>query len=177
MTEKEVIKYIDLVIKNIDDFNAFGIRDPVFDKLKPKTEDERKHFFKLIDKIELFAKNNDLFIRVSKGDYFKLTDKGKKLKLSSKTFKNFEKKRNRNEWYNKPWVGFIIAFFLFVFGIYQHFDNRYLKDDFNSLNEKYDSLKIEYFNLKDSLLQLNDKNSKEIKINRLNSIPKPIQTN
>ncbi|MGX1024289.1 hypothetical protein [Psychroflexus sp. MBR-150] len=172
MTEKELIKYIDLVIKNIDDFNAFGIKDPVFDKLKPKTEDERKYFFKLIDKIELFAKNNDLFIRVSKGDCFKLTDKGKKLKLSSKTFKNFEKKQNRNEWYNKPWVGFLIAFILLIFNIYQHFDNRFLKDDYNSLLKKYDSLKVGFNNYKDSTSQLNHQNLKQIQIKNLDSISK-----
>ena len=161
MTDKEIIKYIDLIIKNIEDFDAFSIKDPVFDQLKPETKDEKEYFFELIDQIELFAKNNDLFIRRNKGDWFKLTDKGKRLKISNKSFKHFDKSENKNEWYNKPWVGYLIAAIVFIFTVYQHFDNRSLNREVDLLNKKSDSLNSLFLTYKDSVYELKQKLEKQ----------------
>lgn len=54
------------------------------------------------------------------------------------------------KWYNQNWVGFSIAFIMLFFNIYQHLDNRSLKNDYNSL-------KVQYKNHKDSIVQLNKK--------------------
>ncbi|MFL1013612.1 hypothetical protein [Flavisericum labens] len=166
MTDKEIIKHIDLIIKNIEDFDAFGIKDPVFDQLKPETKDEKEYFFKLIDQIELFAKNNDLFIRRTKGDWFRLTEKGKRLKQSNKSLKHFEKSENKTEWYNKPWVGYLIAAIVFIFTVYQHFDNRSLNREVDLLNKKSDSLNNLLLTYKDSVSELKlqlDKQKRELK--------------
>lgn len=154
MTNKETIKYIDLIIKDIDDFDCFSVNNIVFEYLKPESKEGKEQFFVIIDKIKLFGKNNDIFVPRTKDGWCKLTDKGKRLKLSKKSFKRFEKSENKTEWYNKNWVGYLIAFILLLFTVYQHFDNRSLKQDFDSLSKKYDSLKHQSDFYKDSVSEL-----------------------
>ena len=172
MTDKEIIKYIDLLIKDIDDFDAFSVNNIIFEYLKPESKDEKESFLNIIDEIKLFGKNNDLFVSRTKDGWCKLTDKGKKLKLSNKTFKNFHKSENKSEWYNKNWVGYLIAFIVFLFTVYQHFDNRSLKRDYDILNTQYDSLKIQFDFYKDSISELKPINLKEMHSKELDSLTK-----
>lgn len=166
MNDKETIKYIDLIIREIDDFDTFSVNNIVFDFLKPESKDEKDTFFNLIDEIKLFGKNNDLFVPRTKDGWCKLTDKGKRLKLSNKTFKNFQKTENKSEWYNKNWIGYLIAFIVLLFTVYQHFDNRSLKREYDSLDKRYDSIKFQFDDFKDSLSELKqeDTETKQLKV-------------
>ena len=172
MNDKEIIKYIDLIIKDIDDFDCFSIDNIVRKHLKPEEKIRKEQYSNLIEKIDLFGKNNDLFVRINKDGTFRLTEKGKKLKLSNKSFKNFDKSENKTEWYNKNWVGYLIAFIVFLFTVYQHFDNRSLKHDYDALNTQYDSLKYQFHSYKDSISELKPTNLKESQLKRIDSLIK-----
>lgn len=164
MTEKEIIKYIDLIINKIEDFDLFSINNILFDYINPETKQEKDDFFKLIESIKLFGKNNNLFKGINKGGWFKLTEKGKRLKLSKKSFKSFEKPTNKKDWYNENWIGYLIAIIVFIFSVYQYIDNRSLKNE-------YDTLKIQYEIYKDSTYQLKKELSNpktDLKTDRLN---------
>lgn len=133
MSKKEVTKFIDLIIKDIADFDCFDIDKVVRENLDSKEKNKKEYFSKLIDNIVLFGNNNDLFVSKNKHGWFSLTEKGKRLKQSNKTFKKFQKSENKSDWYNKPWVGYLIAAIVLIFTVYQHFDNR-------SLNREVDLL-------------------------------------
>ncbi|WP_111707396.1 hypothetical protein [Lutibacter citreus] len=150
MTEKELIKYIDLIVKNIEDFDFFSINNILFEHIKPETKQEKDDFLELIESIKLFGKNNELFIVRNKGGWFKLTERGKRLKLSKNSFKSFEKSINKKEWYNENWIGYVIAIIVFLFTIYQYVDNRSLKNEISTLKTQYEIYK-------DSTYQLNKK--------------------
>lgn len=154
MSEKEKIKYLDLIIKNIENFEAFSVKNIIYDYLKPNSQSEKESFFKIVEEIKLFGKNNDLFVSISTESWCKLTEKGKRLKLSGKSFKNFKKSDSNSEWYNKNWVGFSIAFLALLFNIYQNSQNVTLKREYNQINTKYDSLKTINKSLYDSISML-----------------------
>lgn len=80
MKEKETIKYLEIVFKDITDFELVSIKDPITKVLKHETKEERDKFFSVVENVELFARNNDLIEKNGNGGWFKLTDKGKKLK-------------------------------------------------------------------------------------------------
>ena len=165
MNERKIIKYIDLIIKNIEDFDSFSVNNIVFEYLKPESKTEKDSFFKLIDDIKLFGKNNDLFIPRTKDGWCKLTEKGKKLKLSKNSFKSFNKSHDKKKWYNENWVGYLIAFFVFLFIVYQYLDNRSLKNEYENLNTQYEIYK-------DSIYQLN----KELEKQKLTKLSDTLRT-
>ena|SRR5690606_4506964 len=161
MNDKEIIKHIDLIIKDINDFDYFSIDNIVRENLKPEEKNKKEHFSNLIEKIVLFGQNNDLFVLRNKSGWFKLTDKGKRLKLSKKSFINFEKslKSKPLDLYQKIYLTFFICFGLL--GLYKTFfpsvsksDFHNLKTDFDSLNTRFDS--IVKLTSKPTLEQLND---------------------
>jgi hypothetical protein len=80
MTEKEIIEYLEIVFKDITDFELVSVNNPITKVLKHQTKEERENFFSVVDNVELFAKNNDLIKKIGTGDFFKLTKNGKKLK-------------------------------------------------------------------------------------------------
>lgn len=161
MTDKEIIPYIDLIIKDIENFEYFSIDIIILENLDSETKKRKENFSNLIEHIALFGKNNDLFVLKNNNGWFELTEKGKRLKLSNKTFKKFQKSDKKTDWYNKPWVGYFIAFIVFIFTVYQHFDNRALKNDFDSLNKKYDSLEYQSDLYKDSVSELKQQLDKQ----------------
>jgi hypothetical protein len=100
MTEKEIIEYLEIVFKDITDFELVYINKPITKILKRETKEERDKFFLIVDCLELFAKNNDLIEKNGTGDFFRLTDNGKKLKKLgsySEFLKHIEKKELESE--------------------------------------------------------------------------------
>jgi hypothetical protein len=49
--------------------------------------------------------------------------------------------KNETNWYNQPWIGFLIAFIALFFPFYQVYQNHTLKDDISYLEKRIDSLK------------------------------------
>ena len=95
LSEKEIIEYLEIVFKDITDFELVSINNPITKVLKHGTKEERVKFFSVVDNVKLFAKNNDLIQKNGTGDFFKLTENGKSLKkLGSYTeyLKYIEKK-------------------------------------------------------------------------------------
>ncbi|TVZ23509.1 hypothetical protein JM84_2437 [Dokdonia sp. Hel_I_63] len=172
MTDKEIIKYIDLLINDIDDFDTFSVNNIIFEYINPESKEEEESFLNKIDEIKLFGKNNDLFVPITKDGWCKLTEKGKKLKLSKKSFKKFQKLEKKSEWYNNNWVGYLIAFIVFLFTVYQHFDNQSLSRENKILNTQYDSLKIELDFFKDSISNFKSVNFDETPSKKIDSLAK-----
>ena len=155
MKEREIIKYIDLIFQRIEDFEFFSVNNILYEIIEPKSEDQKDEFFDIVDAVKLFGRNNDLFISRNKDGWCKLTEKGKSLKLSNKSFTKFSNHENRTDWYNKPIIGYLIAFFALLFSVYQWNDSRVLsrenqlliskqkvyKDSISILNEKLQSFK------------------------------------
>ena len=163
MTNKIVIKYFDFVIKNIDSPLGFPLNNTIFDLFNPNTPQERNDFLKLCSDIKDFGEINKYWEQFGKdsgnGGYFKLTDKGLELKKFGKGHLKFEKSKSKTKWYNENWIGYVIAFIVFVFSVYQYFDNRSLKNEFENLKNQYEIYK-------DSTYQLN----KELVVASGNSI-------
>ncbi|AUC84754.1 hypothetical protein CW731_05350 [Polaribacter sp. ALD11] len=89
MKENEIIKYLDIVFKDITNFESVSVNNPIMKVLKHETEEERDKFFLVVESVELFAKNKDLIKKDGDGDFFKLTDRGRKLKESNSSYKSF----------------------------------------------------------------------------------------
>jgi hypothetical protein len=102
MTKEEKIEYIDLIFKEINNFKCFSTSEILFEHIKPneKNQNEVGNFKDLVDEINLFGKNNELFRQISTGHHFELIEYGKKLKLSELSFNEFNRnkdKRNKLE--------------------------------------------------------------------------------
>jgi hypothetical protein len=108
MTEKDIIKYLEIVFKDITDFELVSINNPLLKVLKHETTEERKKFFSVVDNVKLFAKNNDLIEKHGTGDFFKLTDKGIKFKKSNSSYKFFLFKEKLKS-INLKKIGIIVA--------------------------------------------------------------------
>jgi hypothetical protein len=103
MTEKEIIKYLEIVFNDITDFELVSVNNPITKVLKHETKEERDKFFSVVDNVKLFAKNNDLIEKHGTGDFFKLTKNGKQLKKIgsySEYLKYIEKKELDNNGLN-----------------------------------------------------------------------------
>jgi hypothetical protein len=96
MTEKDNIYYTDIVLRGIEDFNAFSIKDILFKQLPTETKEEKDLFFDVVDSVKLYGCNNDIFIIVNKNGWFKLTEKGKDI-LNKGGIENFNKKIEKTE--------------------------------------------------------------------------------
>ena len=150
MNEKQILKYFDLVIKNIDDVFAFSINNILFEYLNPTSEKEKEHFFKIVDKVKYFGKKNKYFEQFGKNDggWYKLTEKGIELKDSKKEYLKFVKSSNKKplDWYK------IIAIILtIIFGSL----NLYQKYDYNNLKTQYNSLRTINENIVNNILLKN----------------------
>jgi hypothetical protein len=108
MTEKGIIEYLEIVFKDITDFELVSINNPITKVLKHETKEEREKFFSVVDNVELFAKNNNLIKKHGTGDFFKLTDRGRKFKESNSSYKLFLFKEKFNS-INLKKIGLIIA--------------------------------------------------------------------
>ena len=153
MNEKQILKYFDLIIKNIDDVFAFSINNILFEYLNPTSEKEKEHFFKIVDKVKYFGKKNKYFEQFGKNDggWYKLTEKGIELKDSKKEYLKFVKSSNKKplDWYK------IIAIILtIIFGSL----NLYQKYDYNNLKTQYNSLKTINENIVNNILLKNSVN-------------------
>ena len=160
MSDKEIIKYIDLIIKDIDNFSCFSVDNIIRKHLDNEQKKDKKTYSNLIEKIVLFGENNDLFVTKNTLGESELTERGKRLKLSKKTFKKFQKSENISKRYNKPWIGYLITAIAIVINFYQGSDNRSLTREVDLLNKKSDSLNDLILTYKDSVSELNQQNYK-----------------
>jgi hypothetical protein len=148
MTEKEIIKYLDIVFKDITDFELVSINNPITKVLKHETKEERKKFFSVVESVELFAKNNDLIEKNGNGGWFSLTEKGKELKqtdLGFEKFKNKSKKKVMTKF--EKWSLILIALPIIINLIQWNYSST-LKSELESCNSELDSLKTELYSKK-----------------------------
>lgn len=143
MTDDELEKYFDKLIfkiKNSREFNVLKTLKSEIDvlNLEPKPKND------LAKSIADFGINRGLVdvINSSTG-WYKLTDKGLRLKQSNLTLNKFLKKESKSKWYNENWIGFIIAFIVLLFSVFQYFDNRTLAYERDFAKSQLDSCKSE----------------------------------
>lgn len=151
MSSKEAFKYLDLLIKNIEDTDLFSIRDILKESqnLSKKNADE---FSKLITDVKSIGKKEGLFSSLTKdNDYFELTERGKKLKRSNKSFQRFQKS---DYWLDKNRVLSLLSALSLAFTVFMYFDNRSLERKHQLLVKKQDALKSQLKIYKDSVSNL-----------------------
>ena len=143
MNDKDIIKYFDFVIKNLDDIFGFSINNILFDFLKPESEEEKEQFFIIVDKVKYFGKKNKYFEGFGKNDggWYKLTDMGIELKDFKKGHQKFVRKSTVKplDWYKIAAIGLTLIFG--CLNIYQKYDYNQLKGRFNTLKTEYESIK------------------------------------
>ena len=69
-------------------------------------------------------------------------------------------------WYNQPLIGYLIALIVFVFTVYQHFENQALTNQVDSLKKERDSLNIEVQTYKNQFLNLTKEIERNITIEK-----------
>jgi hypothetical protein len=148
MNEKEIIKYLDILFKDITDFELVSIKNSISKALKHETKEEKKKFFLVVDSVKLFAKNKGLIEKNGNGDWFKLTDKGKKLKQSNLEFEKFENKSKKKSMTKFEKWSLILIAVPTIFNLIQWNYSSTLKSELESCNTELDSLKTELYSKK-----------------------------
>ncbi|PKG42674.1 hypothetical protein CXF67_09030, partial [Psychroflexus sp. MES1-P1E] len=152
MTEKEIIEKIDLLFEKITDFNMFSINNIFFKEIIPneKNKDEVENFHNIVSETKLFGMNKDLFEKYNNNGWFSLTEKGKELKISNFELIKFTKKSKPKKIHLYKIIPIILTVLFGSLNIYQKYDYRELKNDF-------DSVKIERDSVKQKLIYLNNR--------------------
>jgi hypothetical protein len=144
----KVTKFIDWLIEDIENVEYFNIKDFI-NKYKDISEHEKGY---LPHSIESVGKTYSLFENtLNSDDWFKLTEKGIRLKESGKSLNEYQKSL-LPKWYNANWVGYVIAFITLLFAVYQGFQNHFLEKDISSLKLSFDSLKPSTDSLRNEVL-------------------------
>jgi len=154
--EKTIIKYLDVVIlksKDISRFNAFTTLSDILD-FDNKNNDEKNDFFSLTDSVQRIGITYKYFEELENEiNIFRLTKEGIRAKEIGGHLK-YQKSLKK-----KPMSNFEIAYLLLTiiiigFNVYQGFQNKSLRYDFDSLKSQFDSLKHQLENDKDSIVDL-----------------------
>lgn len=155
MSSKEAFKYLDLLIKNIEDTDLFSIHN-ILKKSQNLSKKNADEFSKLITDVKSIGKKEGLFSSLTKdNDYFELTERGKKLKGSYKSFQRFQKSENKSDyWLDKNRVLSLLTALSLAFTIFMYFDNRALERKYELLVKKQDALKSQLKIYKDSVSNL-----------------------
>ncbi len=148
--EKTIIKHLDIVLKNIPDIGYFNISSVLSKGIKydsdNSTEEQKKWYNNLHDAVLNFGKAYKYFKPI-KDDIFMFSLSEKGIKAKKLGHLKYQKSLKKKIWYNENWVGYLIAFIVLFFSVYQYFDRE-------SLKSKYDFLKSQSEFYKDSLAEL-----------------------
>jgi len=143
MNEKEIIKFLDLVFNKITDFNLFAIDNILFKELNinEKNKNEVEKLSLISKEVNLFGKNNDLFEAINGNGWLSLTEKGKELKISKLGFVKFTKKNKAKKIDLYKIVAIILTIVFGVLNVFQKYDYRELKNNYDFIKSERDSLK------------------------------------
>jgi len=150
MDEKTIIKYFDIILLSDKKDSFFSINQILIPKyFKYDTSDERELYQELRRELKEFTEFHKYFEWLPNGSC-RLTPKGLEAKNKNghlKYLKHINKPPKSELWYNQNWVGFLLAFIVFLFSVYQFFENRTLKSQVDSLtsdNKNYKDSLFEY---------------------------------
>ena len=152
--KEKVIKFLDLIINDIDNIEYFNIKEMI-DKYLDLDEHDKAY---LPHSIAEFGDTYGLLRPTldTKG-WFKLTQKGIDLKEYGKGLNRFERKLKRNLSYFEKWSILLIVLGL-AFGVYQYQKNQSLESRVLKLENQHiqtshdtDSLKTELLVIKNRL--------------------------
>ncbi len=155
--KNKVIKFLDLIINDIENVEYFNIKEQI-DKYLDLDEHDKAY---LPHSIAEFGDTYGLFKPTldTKG-WFKLTQKGIELKEYGKGLLKFERKLRRKLSYFEKWSILLIAIGI-AFGFYQNDKNQSLESHVLKLENQHiktvhdiDSLKNELLNVKNRLEKL-----------------------
>lgn len=91
--EKTIIRYFDIIIRELEDVSFFSVNNILIDNkhLKIDTKAEKEYLFELSDKIKSFGISRGYFLKNGDNGWMKLTKRGIDLKDSNKKFKKDSK--------------------------------------------------------------------------------------
>lgn len=95
--DKTIIKYFDIIVKELEDISFFSVNNILIDNgyLKVKSQQERDFFFQLTEKVTTFGISRGYFQKNGDNGWLKLTPKGIQLKDSKKGLNKYIKDTNR----------------------------------------------------------------------------------
>ncbi|MFL1013691.1 hypothetical protein [Flavisericum labens] len=150
MDKKIIIKYFDIILLADKKDSFFSIGQILIPKyFKYDTPEEREFFQELRRELKEFSEFHEYFEWLPNGSC-RLRKKGLAAKDKNghvKYLKHINKPPKSEIWYNQNWVGFLLAFIVFLFSVYQFFENRTLKSRVESLtsdNKNYKDSLTEY---------------------------------
>ncbi|MDV7188616.1 hypothetical protein R3X25_15140 [Lutibacter sp. TH_r2] len=162
-----VIKHFDILLENIDDISHFDVNGIMtkYGDFKHDIPKQNMMFRQICESVKRFGKTYGYIDSDPKRPklFFLSRDGIKAKELGG--HKKFQDSLNKKEWYNENWVGYLIAFIVFLFSVYQYFEN-------DSLKNRYDSLESEYDLYKDSVVD----SKEQFELHKTNSLKDTLQT-
>ncbi|MBU3010713.1 hypothetical protein KO506_04830 [Polaribacter vadi] len=97
INEKIIIKYFDIIVRELDDVSFFSINNILIDNkhLNINTQKEKEYLFELSDKIKTFGISRGYFLKNGDNGWMKLSEKGIDLKDSKKGVSKFTYSSNQ----------------------------------------------------------------------------------
>jgi hypothetical protein len=97
INEKTIIKYFDIIVKELDDVSFFSVNNILIDNqhLKVNNQEEKDFLFDISDKIKTFGISRGYFQKNGENGWLKLTEKGIDLKDSKKGYFKYIKGANQ----------------------------------------------------------------------------------
>lgn len=163
-------KYFDILLEKIECTEKFSVINILSKEFRDK-KILQNDFNKLCESVERFGFVYEYFEK-DKSDIISrlvLRKEGLNAKKAGGHLKYIKslKKLNSKKWYNENWVGYLIAFIVLLFSVYQYFDNR-------SLRYELESRDFDIVLYKDSLSDMKLLVEKQMKSKSKDTLPKSL---
>ena len=177
--EKTIIKYFDIIIKELDDVSFFSVNNILIDNkyLTVNNQEERDYLFEFSNKIKTFGISRGYFLKNGENGWLELTEKGIELKDSKKGY--VKHKNGSNQKFEFTYDGIIsylksnriVAIILILIVLFfgtTKIINEYskAKENIEKLNGNSDNTKTKY--LQQARISLEAEQNIAVKFNKRN---------
>ena len=144
MDEKTIIRYFDIIIKELEDVSSFSVKNILIENkhVKANSQKEREYLFELSSKIKTFGISRGYFLKNGDNGWMKLSNKGIELRDYGKGYLKFIRSKKKKPDYAK-WITLLIAGLSLAWNVYQGLINNQLKEDNRELNDEIEALQKE----------------------------------
>jgi len=142
--QKTIIKYFDLVIKDLKDVTFFSVSNTLTENnhFNTNSDKERKEFVFLTKSIKEFALTFNYFEAKGSNGWLKLTQTGIDLKNSNLGHVKYNKRSKKQSMTRFEKLSLLFIALGLIFSVYQFNINDSLKNENESIKSKHNSLII-----------------------------------